>query len=87
MDTTKTPGDQPAVAQKAGAPQIIVNGSVSIDALVSLYNEAAAMKGGAFAHTIVAEAVTSESTAVHNLAMESTSTLLASAVERLARRD
>lgn len=78
--------DKPHEDTKHGTPQIIVNGAVSMDALVSLYKEASVMKGGAFARTIIAEAVNSESTALHNLAMELTSTLLAAAVEKLAEK-
>jgi hypothetical protein len=69
----------------AGVPQIVQNGTVNIEELVALYKECTEMKGDAFARTIVAEAITSESTAVHNLAMETTATLLATAVAKLAR--
>lgn len=75
-----------ASAVSGSRPQIVVNGSVSMDELVKLYKDASAMRDDAFARTIVAEAVTSEATAVHNLALESTATLLANAIAKISKQ-
>lgn len=72
-------------SNSGGVPQLVVNGNVSMDHLVAFYKEASHMRDEAFAKTIVAEAITSEATAVQNLALESTATLLASAVSKLAK--
>ena len=74
-----------AIPRNSGILQIVHNGAVSIDRLVALYKDAAAVKGDEFAQTLVAEAVNSESTAVQSLASESTAAVLATAVSKMAR--
>jgi hypothetical protein len=64
--------------------QIVTNEGVNIERLIALYKEAVNLKDQNFAKTFVAEAVTSESTAMHNMALESTSRLLATAISKLA---